>query len=686
LSGGAGNDTLTGGAGVDSLTGGDGADTFVYAANTALAVSSSQAAPDTIVGFVSGTDKLSITNAVAGPVAFLNNFTSLTQGSAAALADGRAGLAFFVSGDNTLYVQSVAGTQGVLDTAIYLPGVTSLASTDLNLGTAATAIALTAPTQTVNGTSTTPGQTSSLNDTITSTYAFLANSVLDGGIGNDTLTVSDAITAAHSLTTAGANGTTLTSIENVNLGGGSTAIVTASLFNNATGANGSQVINNTSTAVSAVTLSTVTNGATAALRNMQSFNSTSSGADTVVAGSTAGATYTQSVSLGTGVDSLSLAGTHLGTLAGGSETDTLTVTAAADISGATVSGFEALTGNFAVSMTSAQYAALTAKTNSDRITLTDAGIVTMVATAPLLTTANGVNVITASAAGDYGIIGGTGIDTFNLGATLTAADTITGGTGVDVLNITGAAVGSANITAVDTINVNFPAAGATFTTGAITPGAIASTINASGSVGPVTLDLTGFVATGGTLVVTDGPGNDVITNVSTDAINLLTTINLSSGGADTINVTNTYNANTNSALTINNFTAGIGVGADKIAITIAAAANATFAVIGAANARVPLVNGVYAVNSAVASVTDLTAIADGGAVEAAITSAFNGVTSTAVISAVALYGTGASAGKVGLYSVTWTAAVVGNGTFGVELIGIVGLTTGADSLVFSNFI
>lgn len=84
--------------------------------------------------------------------------------------------------------------------------------------------------------------------------------------------------------------------------------------------------------------------------------------------------------------------------------------------------------------------------------------------------------------------------------------------------------------------------------------------------------------------------------------------------------------------------------------------------------------------------TDLTAIAANGAVESAITSAFNGVTSTAVISVVALYGTGPSAGKVGLYSVTWGAAVVSNASFDVELIGILGLTTGADSLVFSNFI
>jgi hypothetical protein len=275
-----------------------------------------------------------------------------------------------------------------------------------------------------------------------------------------------------------------------------------------------------------------------------------------------------------------------------------------------------------------------------------------------------------------------------MGATLTAADTITAGTGVDVLNITGAAIGSANITAVDTINVNYTTAAATFTTGAITPGAIASTINASASTFPVTLDLTGFVATGGTLVVTDGQSNDVITNVSTDAINLLTTINLSSGGADTINYTsNAYGANTNSQLTIGSFTGGTGVAADKLSITIGVVPQAAFfRVIGAANAAVPVLSSVSVINSAVATVTDFTATADGGAVEAAIASALNGVTTGAVLSTYVLYGSGANTGKAGVYGVTTTAAAAATGNFGVELIGILTLTGGNDTLTSSNFI
>jgi hypothetical protein len=684
INGGEGADSISGGVGKDSLTGGAGVDTFVFTAPTALLVTSSTAAPDVITDFTSGTDKLS-----TPAVAFNGTFANYSTGLASTVTTGLANQSFFVSSENNFYVITTPNTTtAATDLVVNLAGVTSVVAADLNLGVAATTIALTAASQTLSTTSTTPGTTSALNDTITSTYAFLASSAIDGGVGTDSLTVSDAITATWNFQTAGAGGTALTSIETVNLGGGSTAVVTASTFVNTTAANGSQAINNTSTAASSVTLSTVTDGATSALRNLQSFTSAGgSGVDTVVAGSTAGATYSQSVNLGAGSDSLSLAGTHLGTLAGGADTDTLTATAAANIAGATVSGFEALTGNFAITMTPTQYAGLTTKTNSAIITLSEAGTVTMQAGAPLLTTAAGVNVITASAAADYGIVGGSGIDTFNMGATLTAADTITAAGGVDVLNITGTATGSVNITNLETINVTFPAAGATFTTGAIAFGG-ASTINASTSVGPVTLVLTSYDPTGGTLVVTDGPGNDVITNISTDAINLLTTINLSSGGADTINYTSdAYGANSNTQLTIGSFTGGTGTAADKLSITIGAVAQSTnFRVIGAANAAVPLLSSVSVINSAVATVTDFTATAANGAVEGAIASALNGVTTLAVLSTYVLYGSGANTGKAGVYAVTTSnaAAVVGN--LGVELIGVLTLTGGADTLTSVNFI
>jgi hypothetical protein len=289
----------------------------------------------------------------------------------------------------------------------------------------------------------------------------------------------------------------------------------------------------------------------------------------------------------------------------------------------------------------------------------------------------------STTAQDYSVSGGRN-NTYNFGATLTAADTITGSAGTsDTLVITGAATGSNNITAIDTINVNYATA-ATFTTGAITPG-VASSINLSGSTAAVTLVTSAYVATT-SLTVTDGPGNDVITDANTDAQHLLTTYNLTSGGADTINLTNTYNANTNSAITITGFTGGIGSGADKLVVTIGAAQTAGFRTLGAANTAVPIANSVAVVSSSVATVSDFTAVADGGAVEVAIASALNGVTTVAGTGVYVVYGSGANAGKAAVYSVTTTAAAAATNNFGVELIAVITLTGGADTLVQGNFI
>nr|WP_176649635.1 hypothetical protein [Duganella sp. SG902] len=57
LLGGDGNDVLAGGDGNDTLTGGNGADSFVLAAKTGV---------DVVTDFVSGTDKLALTQSVFG--------------------------------------------------------------------------------------------------------------------------------------------------------------------------------------------------------------------------------------------------------------------------------------------------------------------------------------------------------------------------------------------------------------------------------------------------------------------------------------------------------------------------------------------------------------------------------------------------------------------------------------------
>ena len=53
---------------------------------------------------------------------------------------------------------------------------------------------------------------------------------------------------------------------------------------------------------------------------------------------------------------------------------------------------------------------------------------------------------------------------------------------------------------------------------------------------------------------------------------------------------------------------------------------------------------------------------------------------------VGIYGSGVNAGKVGLYNVIFTNAAVAAASIDVELIGVVTLVGGADSLVSSNFI
>lgn len=719
ISGGDGNDSITGGVGRDTLTGGAGVDTFVYAANATGSISSNLAAPDTITDFTSGVDKLSITNATSGaPVAFLGNFTTFASGNAAAATDGRAGLAFFVSGENNLYVEATAGTQAVNDTVITLSGVTALAATDLSIGAQGTGatLSLTAASANLSNSLNTnsSGFTTTLDDRISTTAAFLIGSTIDGGAGNDTLVISTdpagTITLASRLSnvenlslTLGNTGGTITlpataglAVTNASATAAASIVlvtagsqsVTASGSGALTVAMGDGISNSVTMSGAGALTVTAFGGAAS-----QVINDTGSGVATVTA---TGLAY--NATLGSGSDTFTaLTGANTGTVNAGAGSDTFISGVATTITAANVTNFEVLdlsvAGVNTITMTPTQHSQFTSvlsAAGNDVIALSAAatftGLSTTAGTSVLTyTLTSGTNIFTASTnAMDYAITGTAGAETYNMGATLTAADTITGGTGTDTLNITGAATGAAGDTGIENINVNYATA-ATFTTGAILTGAIASTINASASTAAVTLDLTGYDPTGGTLVVTDGQANDVITNVSTDAINLLTTINLSSGGADTINYTNTYSAASSSTLTINNFTGGISAGADKLVITTGALQGAAYKVIAANSTWVPTVNSIAVVPSSIVTLSAFDS-ANGGAAELAILTAITGVTSTAVASTVVIYGSGAQAGKAGIYDVTWTAATVATSSFAVELIAIVGLTGGADSLVSANFI
>ena len=230
LVGGAGNDTLTGGVGQDNLTGGAGADTFVFTANATGNVVSRSATTDTITDFMSGTDKLSITNITSGaPTAFLGNFASLTAAHTAAAADGRTGLAFFVTTENNLYVEAANATLGVNDTVISLPGVTALAlnGSDLLLGAQGTGntislAAATVPVVNTTASNATSGTlTTALDDVITSaasTALVGSTAAIDGGVGSDTLNATLATAGLlTALNASGTSGVALTSVETVNL-------------------------------------------------------------------------------------------------------------------------------------------------------------------------------------------------------------------------------------------------------------------------------------------------------------------------------------------------------------------------------------------------------------------------------------------------------------------------------------
>ena len=720
INGGDGNDSITGGVGKDSMTGGAGVDTFVFAANATGAVVSNQANPDTITDFTTGTDKLQIAQAVS---AFLGNFTTLSSAQAAVVADGRASLAFFVTSENTLYVTAAAtGIPVATDTVITLPAVTSLASTDFGLGAQGTGstISLTAASANVSTTLSTNASavTTALDDAISTTAAFLVGSSVDGGAGNDTLTISTNPTADGVIDlqtriqnverislTAGNTANTLTMPATVGLGvtnASSTAVSSIVLTAN------SQTVTSASSGLTTVAMgggigNTVTvtgaGGVTATAVGGaagQVITNSGTGASTITA---SGAAFT--VNGGSGVDTVNLPNaTYTASVVGGTGTDVFAPTGTAVVaSGMTISGFETLslaTAGVAVSVTltptqASAFTSVDVTDANDVIVLSTAGTITGLAEAGggtlTYTFANGVNTFTAaSTAMNYLITGGTGIDTFNMGALMTTDDQIAGGDGVDVLVVTGAAAGDGAYTGIETITVTYATA-AIFTTGAMAPGA-ASTINASTSTAAVTLDASAYVPTTG-LTITDGAANDVITVPTLDASRNITTLSLATGGADTVLITDGLNADTINELTITGFTSGVGTGSDKITLSNGAAATGYTVVSAAAQAvgKTLQDQNIFEINSSIGVVTDFTATGAGAAVELLLQLAVGTLTGNSATGHLIVYGGGAQAGNAAIYSFA-TTANDGDVTAANSTVELIAVLTGvvADSLVSSNFI
>jgi len=443
----------------------------------------------------------------------------------------------------------------------------------------------------------------------------------------------------------------------------------------------------------------------------QSVTTTGSGAASVTfgAGATSG-TVTLSASAADTV--LLPSGTYLSslTLTGGTQTgvvDTLEIAdkvTAINISAASVSGFERIdldSANatvFNVTMTPTQLAQFTGTNlingTDDVITLSTTGTITGQPVLLNYVLANGSagNTFNANSATlSISVTGGDAASTYNFGATLNSADTITGTAGSDFLNVTGTAGGSSTVTAIETINVNY-ATSATFTTGAITPG-VASTITAAGSASTATATIAAnlYVPTT-SLTIIDGPGSDVITAPASDAYRALTTITLSSGGSDTVVIPNAgFSTSSSSAVTINNFTTGITAAADVITVfdnatqQINGLLTYTAATNGAIGGRV------VEINAAVGTVTSFSAT-DAGQIETLIATAVGTAANAAggtVNAWFIVYGSGALADKAALVQMLTTTTDFSTldlvaGSFTVEVVGIFNGVT-ADSFVTGNF-
>jgi hypothetical protein len=757
--GGSGNDTITGGAGADALTGGDGSDVFVVAANTTLVANSTAGAPKVVSDFVSGTDKLQLAQT---PVMFLGNFTNIQQ-ALAAQNGGTANSAAYVTGENSLYVfTNTDGTLNVLDSVVKLTGVATLTAADLQIGsqgaTGGAAITLSAASAVV-GTSgsltnaaansgTTVSNTTGVDDTISSTIAFLQNSTLTGGAGSDTITITGTtggtrssaelanITGFEVITLNNATGAISFTTNDANVATGSTLTINGA-SNAGVDANGALLTTAITVDASAETNGrlSVTGGAGHdSLTGGAGNDSLTGGAgndsltgnggndviaggdgnDTIVgnaAGATGGNTLngeagddsvtsaaaTDSVDGGAGNDQVTVGAlTYTGTLAGGAgSVDRLIVAGATNFAGATLSGFEQLDfggGNHALTMTRDQHASFTSAVgigaaSTQQITLTTTGAITGM----------------AEDAGDdmtYVLANGSG-NAFT--AATTATDyKVTGGD-----TATTYAFG-ATLTAADTITGT--AGSDTLTvTGAATGSAnitAIETINVNYSTAATFT--TGAIAGTATGAINLSGSTAAVTLDATAFVVGATSLTITDGaGNDAISIPNT---DANRAKTTVTLSTG---GADTITIangafngttTNAVTINNFTQAVGTSQDKiaglgittyqtVTTTGNVAAANAVVeietgAGVVSTFDAGDAGVVEAAIDTAlgtYGGADGTSFYAVV--YGTGANFGKAALYQVNVTTAATGitAANIAVELVGTFNSITN-DAFVTSNFL
>ena len=497
---GNGANNITGGTGADTMTGGSGVDTYVFAPNATTAstvvLTSTTSAPDTITNFTSGVDKISITGAYA-PSKFLGNFANIQAAlsAQAAAATGLAYAAAFVTSESTLYVFKL--TTGLLDAddlAIKMTNVTSLAASDLLLGSQATgnAVTLTAASAVVgqtgasvntevNGLSSVIANLTTDNDTVTSQVQFLVGSTLTAGTGTDTLALSLPATTTTWTQANVAIPATVTGFESITLANHTPSSTVTARYHDITLDAANVPTNTTLTVVSsedglAFDGSLITSGVIFTASNLaasQPINFTGAAAQDSVTGGSGNDTInggdgddtlkagtgSNSVSGGNGNDSITsasltdtvdggagndtviaLTGAYTGTLAGGAGVaDILQVIASTDIKGGTVSGFETLaivSANVASSygMTAAQLSAFTSITTTTvaatNNTIAIDASTTAKATGAITLDVDVINYTVTGAAGVAGV-------TIN-GPATSAAFSVTGGVGNDNISLSAA--------------------------------------------------------------------------------------------------------------------------------------------------------------------------------------------------------------------------------------------------------
>ncbi|WP_226893727.1 DUF4347 domain-containing protein [Nisaea sediminum] len=302
---------------------------------------------------------------------------------------------------------------------------------------------------------------------------------------------------------------------------------------------------------------------------------------------------TQNYTGGTGNDTLNAGSlTATGTLNGGDGTgDVLQLSSGANISGATVSGFENLTlsGGASVTMKETQHDAFSSVTapGADIITISDAtnGFQTAAAVEKYIL---GVANATTITGGAQEITGSTGNDTFTFQG-LTYTGTLSGGAGTDVIQMTtGSNISGANISGVENLTLAGNAS-VTMTVSQLNTFA-GGTINAGGTE-TVTLSGDGNVSTVSAIenyVVGDSTGSSrtvTITNAghSVSATSDSDAVTFDAGGL-TLTGTLTGEGTVNDILSISN-------GANISGATISAIEDLTLANNGSATMTVAQLNG-----------------------------------------------------------------------------------------------